>query len=120
MQTTWRNITLLPAALSVAYLVPLELLYFWFEKDLPTSGTGMWLGGVLLSLLSLPGWAIGGHRHTNFWVQYLGYGETPMTDFHRRAIGSQVPIITTAVLIYFVLVAAILLVSFVSERKLRR
>ncbi len=109
-----------PLAPAVAYLALVESLYRWYESGLESSGTGMWLGGMLVALLSFPGDELGGYAHVQYWVNRLGLSDQPLSNYDRRFVEFHVPIFTTAALVYAVALlglSVVLLATTLSPRR---
>ncbi len=112
----WWYAPIAPLLPSAAYLGLLEALYCWYEAGLVDSGTGLWLGGMLVALLSVPGEAVGGYEHTQYWVHRLGYSNESLSNFDRRYVEFHVPIFTTAALIYVAFTLAFIVVTLLAGR----
>jgi hypothetical protein len=107
-------------AAGILYLGVAEVLYRWYEARLVDHGFGLVIAGVLLTLMALPGRAIGGYEHTAFWVDTLGYADQSHADFARRYVEFHVPIVTSAIavsVVIFVSLAIFIFVGSVMDRR---
>ena len=102
------------------YIIVGELLYLW---SISSSEVGLWVGNLLLSLLTLPTHFILGREFlttlSDNLIQYFGYMDEPKYSDHRVLIEAQVLIFSNAI-ISFVGVFLVLFPAFALIRLTRR
>jgi hypothetical protein len=107
----------------LGYLAIVEALYRWLEAESASPGTGWVLGRIVITGLIIPGYIFGefcGEEYHQYWVQHLSYAYELLGKVDRKYVEWQVPVFTTAALIYIVGAIGFIFITYLAKKTSRK